>query len=565
MKLLIVDDEVIIRTGLARVLPWHDLGFDVLPPCASAEEAMEAIAADKPHLVLTDIRMTGADGLTLAAHIRETSPDTETIVLTGYDDFRYAQRALREGVCDYLLKTSRPDDIMKAAIRAKERILEKLERSKSMSKREASYREQLLRKLLYEPLSAAECRALTDTLLLADRPQSAARNAAFDVACIQAEGWGEAQEKLLLFAVDNMLADMVAGAALREESRLLVLRLAEGRGEAAGSWDYELALIERKLKCRLFAGIGRLAERPEEVRESCRTAKEAYACHWFKGNRRMLAWQEVASRTGRPSICQAQAEAELIRCLKSGQPEQLRHFVHEQVRQLIGEPDSTPDSIQSYGQSLLIAARRWLERCAEASAAARGGGLQAADSGRCAQAGEMECASSSASMHAQDGLFRLTPGPSAGADCAATCLPVPALASPRTALPEQWERTLFIALQEAMQYCRDVIADSSSSVVTRAMNYIREKADGSLTLQHVAQVVGVHPNHLSDRFKQETGINYIEYVTQVRMARACRYFQDGSVKVSAVAQLVGYEDFKYFSQLFKKHIGCTPSEYRDKW
>ncbi|MCM3340176.1 response regulator [Paenibacillus sp. MER TA 81-3] len=566
MKLLIVDDEVIIRTGLAQVIPWHDLGFEVLPPCASAEEAMEAISADKPHLVLTDIRMTGADGLTLAAYIREVSPDTEMIVLTGYDDFRYAQRALREGVCDYLLKTSRPDDIMRAAIRAKERIVEKLERSKSMSKIEATYREQLLHKLLHEPLSEAECRMLADTLLLADRTHSSTRNVVFDVACIQAEGWGEAQEKLLLFAVGNMLTEMVAGLALREESRLLVLRLTEGTAISSDSWDYELALIERKLKCRLFAGIGRLVTAPVEVRDSCRTAKEAYAYHWFKGNKRMLTWQEAASRAGRPSICTAQDEAELIRCLKSGEPEELRRFVHEQVQRLIDEPEATPASVQSYGQSLLIAARRWLERCAEVSAPAQAGGLQPADSGCCAQDGEVACASWSASRHAQARAFGLAsePASSAGADCAAVGRPEPALASPRTAAPEQWERALFIALQEAMQYFRDVIADSSTSMVTRAMNYIREKADGSLTLQHVARVVGVHPNHLSDRFKQETGINYIEYVTQARMAQACRYFQDGSAKVSAVAQLVGYEDLKYFSQLFKKHIGCTPSEYRDK-
>nr|WP_254352313.1 response regulator [Paenibacillus dendritiformis] len=122
---MIVDDEVIIRTGLAQVIPWNELGFEVLPPCASAEEAMEVIGAEKPHLVLTDIRMTGADGIDLAAYIREVSPRTETLILTGYDDFHYAQRALREGVCDYLLKTSRPDDIVKAALRAKARILEK--------------------------------------------------------------------------------------------------------------------------------------------------------------------------------------------------------------------------------------------------------------------------------------------------------------------------------------------------------------------------------------------------------------------------------------------------------
>ncbi|WP_244918795.1 helix-turn-helix transcriptional regulator [Paenibacillus dendritiformis] len=201
----------------------------------------------------------------------------------------------------------------------------------------------------------------------------------------------------------------------------------------------------------------------------------------------------------------------------------MRRWIGERVKELIAHPHATPDSIRSYGQSALIAAERWLERCAQAAAPLDRPAAEAWDGW-------------SWQPHA--------------------------LADPAAAEPEQWEGSLFAALQEAMQIYRDRYADDAVPYVSRAMRYIREKADGSLTLQHVASVVNVHPNHLSDKFKQETGMNYIEYVTQARIARACRLLQDGAALVSDIARMVGYEDLKYFSQLFKKHMGCTPSEYR---
>ncbi|RJG17716.1 helix-turn-helix domain-containing protein [Paenibacillus thiaminolyticus] len=536
MKVLIVDDEVIIRTGLAQVIPWNELGFEVLPPCASAEEAMEVIGTEKPHLVLTDIRMTGADGIALAAHIREVSPRTETLILTGYDDFHYAQRALREGVCDYLLKTSRPDDIVKAALRAKARLLEKRDAAMHASAKEMSHRERQVLKLLTEPLPAEDCRRIAAELFRRDgAPQRSESDAAsyeaaiidatsYETAVIDAAGWGEARHGLLLFAAGNLLAELLGSLVVRHDQRLLALRRTKPvPGRLPCGWDEALRRTEQLLKCRLFAGIGGAAADAADIGRSCREAGRAGRFRWFAAGRRLLHYEETAAREGRPSICSAQEEDGLLQALSSGRPERLRRWIGERVKELIAHPHATPESIRSYGQSALIAAERWLERCAQAAAPLNRPAAEAWDGW-------------SWQPHA--------------------------LADPASAEPEQWEGSLFAALQEAMQIYRDRYANDAVPYVSQAMRYIRETADGSLTLHHVASVVNVHPNHLSDKFKQETGMNYIEYVTQARIARACRLLQDGSALVSDIARMVGYEDLKYFSQLFKKHMGCTPSEYR---
>jgi two-component system, response regulator YesN len=98
MKLMIVDDEVIIRTGLTTVINWEELGFKLLPSAESAEQALEIIRLDPPHILLTDIRMGGMDGLELSYIVKKLYTDMEIVILSGYDDFEYVQKALRGGI-----------------------------------------------------------------------------------------------------------------------------------------------------------------------------------------------------------------------------------------------------------------------------------------------------------------------------------------------------------------------------------------------------------------------------------------------------------------------------------
>lgn len=83
MRLLIVDDEVIIRTGLASVIAWPELGIELLQPAASAEEALTRMAEERPHILMTDIRMTGRSGLELAEEGLRLLPELEVIILSG--------------------------------------------------------------------------------------------------------------------------------------------------------------------------------------------------------------------------------------------------------------------------------------------------------------------------------------------------------------------------------------------------------------------------------------------------------------------------------------------------
>ncbi|MDY4754744.1 MAG: response regulator [Candidatus Faecousia sp.] len=113
-RVLLIDDENIIVEGLRRVVRWADYNCQVVGTACDAEEGTKLIRALHPHILFTDIRMPGRDGLAMVAALRSEYPDMQVAILTGYRDFAYAQEAIRLGVTRFLLKPSKMEEIKEA-------------------------------------------------------------------------------------------------------------------------------------------------------------------------------------------------------------------------------------------------------------------------------------------------------------------------------------------------------------------------------------------------------------------------------------------------------------------
>lgn len=113
-RVVLIDDEKIIVEGLRRVVKWAEFGCEVVGTAGDAAQGAELIERLRPHILFTDIRMPGRDGLTMLAGLRSEFPDMQVAVLTGYRDFAYAQEAIRLGVARFLLKPSKMDEICEA-------------------------------------------------------------------------------------------------------------------------------------------------------------------------------------------------------------------------------------------------------------------------------------------------------------------------------------------------------------------------------------------------------------------------------------------------------------------
>ena len=124
IKLLIADDEKIIRETIASLIDWNSLGISLIGTAENGLEAYNMILDDYPDIVLTDIKMPGLSGLDLIQRIHEINPDTQFVILSGYGEFKFAQRAMQYGVKHYLLKPCNEEQIIESLRCAKEDYLE---------------------------------------------------------------------------------------------------------------------------------------------------------------------------------------------------------------------------------------------------------------------------------------------------------------------------------------------------------------------------------------------------------------------------------------------------------
>ena len=121
-RVVLIDDEKRIVEGLRKVVRWQDFGCQVVGDAGDAIRGAALIREARPHILFTDIRMPGDDGLTMLAGLRSEFPDMQVVVLTGYREFTYAQEAIRLGVTRFLLKPSKLDEIHDALRVSTERL-----------------------------------------------------------------------------------------------------------------------------------------------------------------------------------------------------------------------------------------------------------------------------------------------------------------------------------------------------------------------------------------------------------------------------------------------------------
>lgn len=124
IKVLIVDDEMIIRKGIRTSIDWERLGIVIVGEAKNGQEALDLSGRLEPDIVMTDIRMPVMDGLALAAALRERQPHVKIIIVSGYDDFDYARQALKIGVSEYLTKPVGAEDLTKLMLKLGDQIHE---------------------------------------------------------------------------------------------------------------------------------------------------------------------------------------------------------------------------------------------------------------------------------------------------------------------------------------------------------------------------------------------------------------------------------------------------------
>ena len=541
LKIFLAEDEVIVRETIKRMIPWEELGFELVGEAADGEMALPLLIRQKPDLLITDIKMPFMDGLTLAKLAKKELPELKIVILSGYDDFNYAKQAISIGVEEYLLKPI-----------TKNALIERLSEIRSRyehEKTQKEYYEKFQREMqVYEKNSnrdffeALVCGSM-DMMEVYKKAEKLGLDIVAEAYNIliftmnseedfsgQKEGYSEWEAESLEM-LEDFFSDNTSAMLFRcniFSYGVLIKGQKETIDENTKSCIDEIKkILDRKeQKRQWFVAVGESVERLSQLQKSYHSASRAFSQRYLYGEN-ILYYDEMElmeHRSGQADTndnaylkkvdVNALNPAILQKFLSNGLQEETENFVKDYFYAIGQEPM----------ESLVF--RNYVILNVRFSV------LSFLKSLGC-DTEEME--------------------------------------------PENTEEILAESgknIESAITYAKKMISQAitirdqnsgnkNRSILKTAVDFIDEHyMDEDISLNTAANVANVSSNHFSALFSQNMGQTFIEYLTTLRMNKAKELLRCTGMRSSEIAGEVGYKDAHYFSYLFKKTQGMTPSEYR---
>lgn len=532
IKVMIVDDERTIREGVRSAIDWQQHGLEVCATAASGAEAFEAIENDPPDIVLLDIVLNDIDGLEVLDLIRRKYPAIYVILISGHDDFEYAQRAIELSAYCYLLKPVDIAQLLEKLLQIRSSIEQRMDKLKKDSELNDRLKESIpiIRDSFFQELVNGKCTSVESITAKSDflGVDLAARQ--YAVALVELHGAGNGDEydrNLIRYATVDLCRDAFAGVfkchPFNMEGNIGLLICSDDldpvrvRGICTAIRDD----VNGKLEVPLTIGIGAPQCGPLSIQHSYREAAEALEYKILMGLNRVID-PDIIYKTSNKLL-----ERNLVKEVFLKRGDELKVALRNLNRKVV-------DSVASD----IIAAMR-----------------ESIDSNFKNRSRDLLLMSTYLSMVAID-------------------LDV----NTELIAGEGEELYLCLRSKETMEKIRECIClffakimaelkarqqNCNSQYVSKALDCIRENLYGELSLSTIADTLYLSPNYLSRIFKQEVGEPFIEYTVRVKMNEAKRLLEQSSRKVYEIANELNYKDVNYFSKTFKKIFGVSPSEYRE--
>lgn len=527
MDVVLVDDKKDIVRGIAAAVDWKARDVQ-MHGFFNGADALAYCLDNPPDLVITDIRMPFMTGLELMAALKEHGVETRVVLLTGYEDFAYAREALRLGAVEYLTKPVRVEAIQelidreyKIAVQHRRDKDAQIEEWRRYQRSLPALRRQWLESLAQGKTLKQESLCTQLAELGFDLNPDHLLFAVVSLAEDGDEVLASDEQELMRYAVSNIGLELIRASFPCEcvdlgKDRLAFLLNYPGqstRAEVNRRVEALVASLADKcseiLHVSLAGGIGSCAAGAGDLRTSWEDAVRAMERNFFMDKPTVFSVCRLPGETvGWEQKYPYNLQDEAIQLLRRRELNQARRVMDELFDRLTGMTEAPSVGLREHLLSFLL---RLFHEC------------------------DLD-----QYLHVASALDQFRSKRN-----------LPAL--------REWFDSLTAYLKDQM----DENASQIAAGVYKVKRYIDQNYAENINLKNMASLAFVSPAYLSISFKEVLGVNFNEYLTTVRMERAKELLSGGNIRVYEVCELVGYHDKKYFSELFKKHVGVYPKDWKE--
>jgi len=524
LKALLVDDEINIMRNLQTVIPWEELNIGVVGMATNGVKAMELVGELAPDLILSDIRMPVMDGIALLKWLQEQKYEGEVIMLTGFQEFDYARSAVKYGAKDFILKPIDYEELRqiveRLALQIREKRMERLKEEKTRKRLSSLAYEKMLHDVLLDYTSVSMLHLLSEDGELPDKPAYTLLVADLDGYSQIARPWSERERKLWNFAVRNVLQE----ALLPDEQAYAVLQTREGEWclllehrpdraipgtEQIRTWSQSLqAAVEQCAKLTVSIGIFASPVPMERLAEAYKCVQRSLQ---LSPGKQHVVFVDGAGDGGETNEPLWSVLDELVAGLKTkdrAKIEQATQGLHAGVKAILAF------SVLRGEQMLHFVVLHLMREMREI-------GLLEGEQEEAVWAKLEKSVCVKELLDTIDGLT-------------GACM--------NAGLAKKTGEVLMVS----------------------AKDYIQRHMSGDLGIEEVADYLGISCSYFSLLFKQQFGETFVEYLTRQRMELAKSLLVMTGKSVTSIGNKVGYTERRYFTKVFHKYEGMTPTEFRER-
>lgn len=532
-RIMIVDDEEEIRLGIIKKIDWEANGFIVVGDAENGQDALEKAEKLQPDVIMTDIKMPFMDGLELGKKLVELMPSTKIIVFSGCDDFEYAHKAIKINVVEYVLKPINSAELIEVLERLKEQLDREYNEKRNLETLYKHYikslpviREQFLVGAIEGRIDEEQWHEQMEELGIEFKYKH------LTVGIIQADGTLSFEENLNSFSgqkesaltpisikkiVDENMSKyckfisfiysgmvIVMGNFEKKEDILLFIK---GINEVC-------KVYKRIMSLTISAGIGYVYSNPSQIRFSYRTAQNALDYRFILGAGKAIYIDDVEPDNSIQLQLDEKEERSMLNAIKISSEDEISEAIDSLFKK-------TEDLLLPFNQyriylmEIMTSLLKLVQTYAFDIEEIFGENFNA-----------YSYLESFNSIHEV----------------------------------KKWIIEKAIRINS---YIKRERINSSMMLIEKAKQYIKENySDYDVSVEKLCSKLHVSPTYFSTMFKKETGTSFVNYLTATRLEEAVKLLNTTDDKTYMIAEKVGYPEANYFSYVFKKQFGVSPSKYR---